>query len=343
MNEQRPDDWLKILTTLSAMRGAGAESTVQAHEQIGPRSRAALPMMHAALVSTAFVAVVGGLALFAGGVFRLLGWNLAPGQELAALVAFAGLVVAVTALVRYGLQVSEGAGQVFLVVFVVMFLGVATLSAALSAHEMGTWELGKLVLGAALVLGGLALGYNQVLDLVNPYWRRSPYETEISRLLPYILNLAGGEAPGVEERRATDYTVVANGRHVAGPRPAPERVTIDPEQGNDIWFGLYVTGLRDLSYRTIAMKPAPLLPFAERDRMGRPRQLRLRERTIRRLLERGARRGWWEAPGPGQVAELRLSRREIREEALRMWREVMGDAPPPDFWVNRAYVTERAL
>lgn len=80
-----------------------------------------------------------------------------------------------------------------------------------------------------------------------------------------------------------------------------------------------------------------------REARARGRVRRLRERTIRRLLERGAQRGWWEAPGPGQVAEWRLSRREIREDALRMWREVMGDAPVPDYWAGREYVVERAL
>ena len=344
MNQTPTDDpMLKLLTSFFALRQGGSESTIQEHEQISLRTRAALPLAHAALVIASFVMIVGGLMLAGVSVARVFGWHLEPGQALLAGVALAFLLLVVWEALPRVLSIGAGAPRMFFILFLVAFLGVAALNAAASLEPTFGWgEMAGLVLGAALALGGVALGYNQALSLLEPYWRQSPFERTVMRMLPALFGLSS-PPPAVEERRATDYTLRINGQHVAGPPPVaePARVTIDPEQGNDIWFALYAVGMRDLSYRTLAMQPAPLLPFEERDRMGRPRRLRLRERTIRRLLERGARRGWWEAPGPGQVAQFLMKRSEVRADALRMWREVMGDAPAPDYWAGRDYVTSR--
>lgn len=196
--EQKPQDdpMMRMLTTFLALRQGGAESTIQEHEQISARTRVGMPLLHAVLVSASFVMVIGGLGLFVGSVAGSMGWDVAPGQLLMVGLAVTGLGFGAWALVRNVLRLRWGIGQVVMTLFLVLFLGVAALGAAASMEAtFGWWELARMVLGAALVLGGATLFYNQSLDLVDPYWRQSPFERAILQMLPAMMGLTSSSAP----------------------------------------------------------------------------------------------------------------------------------------------------
>jgi len=200
MEQKQDDPTMRLLTAFLALRQGGGESTIQEHEQIGAWTRVVVPLAHAVLVSLAFVLVLGGMGLFLATVAGAMGWDVAPGQVLMAGIAMVVLAFATWGLVHFVLRLRWGIGQVVMALFLVLFLFVAAMSAATSAHA-DWWDLARMVFGAALVLGGATLFYNQALDLVDPYWRQSPFERAIMNLLPDLFG-AGAAATAPTETRS---------------------------------------------------------------------------------------------------------------------------------------------
>lgn len=197
MEQKNDDPMVRMVMAFQALRQGGGESTIQEHEQISMRTRVTMPLMHALLVSASFVMVIGGLGLFVGSAAGALGWDVAPGQVLIAGLTVVAIGVGVWALVRSVWRLRWGIGQVVMALFVALFVGVAALSAAASMEaRLGWWDLAWMVVGASLLLGGVALFYNQSLDLVVPYWRQSPFEKAIMELLPDLFGVPGQGAAG---------------------------------------------------------------------------------------------------------------------------------------------------
>ena len=176
MNEQRSGESTRdVLAAFMALKSGAGESTIQEHEQVSVRTRAGLPLAHAGLVSLSFVLISGGLGLAGLSVGRALGWDVELGQGALVGLALAMLAWAVWRLVIWLFHVTSGAPRVFFALFLLAFLVVAGLNAAASmSGNFGWWQMMGLVVGVALALGGVALGYNQGWSLFRPYWRQSP-------------------------------------------------------------------------------------------------------------------------------------------------------------------------
>ena len=315
------DRFMKLITAMAAMgqaAGGGAESQIHTQEQISVTTRFKLQVLHGAGLFLAFVGFVGGLFLFTLGLdwlfrfgweprFYLLAWTLAA---LAVLALSWGVE---RVLGRLGTEVVTVV-QAFIVLALLLFFGLAAGALALTTRERFGWQLLAMVVGAGLMLACPAFGYNQLMDLLNPYWRRSPYEQAVTGyLLPplsrFLDAMDGGAASG--EVREEDpswllrspsngqeqYGIVA--RPVAIQDPSTEdwadyegeeteRVRIRPRLGNLIWFVRYAAKLPDLTIDTLTAKPKPMLPFEEEGKDGKPRHRRLSPNMIRRLIARGS-------------------------------------------------------
>lgn len=369
------DRFMKLITAMAAMGQAatgGAESQIHTQEAITVRTRFTLQLAHGLGLFIAFIGSLGGLFLFTAGLdwlfelgwdarFYLMAWVLA-------LLLVAGVVTLYRrVMARFGEEVVPVV-QAFAVVAILLLLGLAVSSLLLTTRERFGWELAWMVVGAGLLLACPAFGYNQAMDLLNPYWRRSPYEQAITRhLLPPLADLLAGmdsgaatgevrqEDPRWNQRVGGKYGVVARPVDIRDPSAEDwdayeddeprELISIEPEAGNLIWFVRYAARLPDLTIDSLTLKGAsPMLPFEERGKDDRAKPRRLRRDMIRRLLARGSTSdevrvagviergmgagGFWHLRGQGATAEWAMEQDEAKQKAELMWREVYGDQLP---------------
>jgi len=371
VSEGGDDRFMRYITAMAALGQAssgGAESQIHTQEPISIKIRFTLQMLHGVGVFVAVLGTVGGLYLFTLGIDWLLrlGWD--PRFYLVAWILFLAAVASASALVQRAMRKLKldvvPVVQAFAVVGLLLFVGLAVSSLLVTTRERFGWQLVGMVVGGALLLACPAIGYNQMMDLLNPYWRRSPYEQAVTRyLLPPLaefLSSTDMERPGQvreedprwNQRNGSRYGVVARPVDIQHPSvqdwgdfedEEAELVTINAEAGNLIWFVLYAARALSLSIRDLTRHPAPILPFPED---GKER--RLRRDMIQRLLARGSTEdevvvnghherglgagGFWNQRGQGATAEWVVERSEAQRRALEMWREVYGDELPiPDY------------
>jgi len=370
------DRFMRYITAMAALGQAssgGAESQIHTQEPISIKIRFTLQMLHGVGVFIAVLGTVGGLYLFTLGIDWLLrlGWD--PRFYLIAWVLFLAAVASASALVQHVMRRLKldvvPVVQAFAVVGLLLFVGLAVSSLLVTTRERFGWQLVGMVSGGALLLACPAIGYNQMMDLLNPYWRRSPYEQAVTRyLLPPLAEFLSStdierpgevrtEDPRLLQRNGSQYGVVA--RPVAIQDPSiedwgefededEELVAINAEAGNLIWFVRYASRMLSLSIDDLTTKPAPMLPFPETGSDGKPKYRRLRKDMIRRLIARGSTedefmvdghsergmgaRGFWNLKGQGVKPEWAMERTDAQKKALEMWRVVYGDElPVPDY------------
>lgn len=361
MYRQQPEGderWMRTLSLISLLRGPGGhpESQIHTNETINWRTRVALPLFQAVVLTIAFCLFVGGIILFTGGIdYQLeLGWD--TGSYIAAWIVALIAAATISRIVYKLLPLADRIVQAVFVVFAMIIIGLGLVSLIFTTQNDG-WELFKLTFGAALVLAMLALIYNQARYLVEPYWPRSPFESAMAKsLFPLIAEAMQGdmsELPDVYERDPRYPIVRKNGRVITDEEddePVRKRVeTIAPEAGNLIWFGLWALGCKSLSINDLSTKPALELPWPEN---GKTQYLR--RKMIRILLARGstevstmvndervtglAENGWWDLRGQGATARWAGSKKRIRRQIEEMWADAMGSAPLPDPHTERQYV-----
>lgn len=182
---------LQMLAVLQTMRGVmgTAESQIHTQEQVRDRPRVAMVAW--------FNLIVGGLAAVGGLVLHVWGWIYATGADLALGTAGVGLclyllllfVLAAMLRRRFGWPVLQG---------YLWSLGFTWLAALLVLLAMAQIRYaGGLIavfVGLVVDLATVPFVYNQYKELVEPYWRRSPYEEAIQKkLFPGITMLLTGE------------------------------------------------------------------------------------------------------------------------------------------------------
>lgn len=353
----------QLILMLSQLRGGATESQIHTQEPVSVRLRFGLPALNALSVVGAFVGAFAGVFLMSWGLAFLLDLDWDPRTWLVAwlLLVIAAYVAAAGA--RRLLQGSVRIVQAFAATGVVLVMGLVVGSLLLTVRERFGLELASMVVGAGLVLGCVAWGYNQASELMRGYWRQSPFETAIiNEFLPLFAQMLGmknanalpdvrTEDPRYLQRRA-QYGVVAR-PVIQNGAPATEDemlvdeqlVAIDPEAGNLIWFVRFVARMPSLSIRDLTLRPAPLLPFQEDGR-----DKRLRRGMIRRLLVRGSTEeeavaiegeeerglgagGFWTLRGQGATPEWVVPPDEAKRRAGEMWDAVYdGTLPVPDYW-----------
>lgn len=314
------DKWMKWIAMMQAFRSVVSEPESQIHTQepISIKTRFGLQVLNSFAVLLSFVFFVLGAYLFGNGINAILNLGLDPGTYLALWISALIVIIIVVSIIKTLLKSSLKIVQSSTIVIVGLIGGLILFSFA-TGEDFNPLSMAGMVLGAGIMLASLALGYNQLSELINPYWRRSPYEQEITRqIFPMFSQLFRDMEQPEQKPREVDPAITfrANGKV---QRPVPpqhrpgwqdayvpgeeefitqdeqdwedeladleedEEITIKPETGNLIWFANYVTRCRSLSLNDLKINPAPLLPFEERGR-----QLYLRKMMIRRLLARGS-------------------------------------------------------
>jgi len=363
------DRFMRYITAMAALGQAssgGAESQIHTQEPISIKIRFTLQMLHGVGVFVAVLGTVGGLYLFTLGIDWLLrlGWD--PRFYLVAWILFLAAVASASALVQRAMRKLKldvvPVVQAFAVVGLLLFVGLAVSSLLVTTRERFGWQLVGMVVGGALLLACPAIGYNQMMDLLNPYWRRSPYEQAVTRyLLPPLaefLSSTDMERPGQvreedprwNQRNGSRYGVVARPVGIQDPSvqdwgdfedEEEEMVTINAEAGNLVWFVRFASRMMSLSIEDLTVKPAPMLPFPEMGNDGKPKYRRLRKDMIRRLIARGSTEdevvvdghhergmgagGFWNLRGQGAKPEWAMERTKAQKKALEMWRATYGD------------------
>lgn len=315
------DPLMRLIAVLAAMRqiGGQAESQIHTGEQVTPEVRAGMPLLQGLNLFASFVLFAVGLYLTAGGVGWLLdlGWD--AGTWLVVLLLAAAAVTGIAWAVNVRAQDASLATRVVVTAAVSVVAAFLFFFVVLALNgPLEFWQTFGMVVGAGLSLAALAVGYNQAMDLINPYWRRSPFESAIqNQLFPALGELLkGGQGQEPEDVHVEDprWVYRRNGKPAERPYPARpgwteaqvdgderleeedrerweqelgeksgELVTIDPKAGNLVWFGLFAARRPSLSLADLTLHPAPILPFDEDGR-----QLRLRRAMIRRLIARGS-------------------------------------------------------
>ena len=343
---------LAFIAALGQLRGGAIESQITTQEPVSIRTRVGLPLGNAGGFALGFCCTFLGLFMMSGSIGHLFDLDWDPRSWLFAWTGFVIVTWLVAAGVTRFLKKSLRIVQAFAAVAVMLVLGAAVGSLLLTAHERFGLELAGLVAGPAFVLGGAALAYNQAMDLISPYWRRSPFETDmVNEFFPIFRELLGvGQGQAEPAIRVVDnrYLVrrTRSGQVVMVDEDTDEDYeleTITPEQGNLIWFGRFAITCDGLSIAGLTVDPAPMLPFEEGGR-----QLYLRKTMIRRLLARGSTEnqvrvdgvlerglgpnGWWHLRGAGASAEWAKSRRDILADTERMWHDIYKRRVPiPEF------------
>lgn len=312
------DQFAKVLAFLGMMRQAATpESQIHTQEQVDPKVRSTLPRHQALNLFLSWVGFIGGVWLFSLGIDWLLNLDWDIGSFLLAWIVVAILVLAAVSAARVWISKQLRVVQSFVIVLATLLLFLAVGSVLLSAHErdttMRTWRMISMGMGTGLILASLAFGYNQALDLINPYWRQSPFERAMSdQLFPLFRHLL---MPGEPEKEADiidpRITYRRNGgtvaRAVDPPRTsgtweeadpleleaqqaewdaeieAQDETEIDAHAGNLIWFVSFAAGCKSLSISDLTIRPAPVLPFLESGK-----EARLRRSMIQRLIARGS-------------------------------------------------------
>lgn len=361
----KTDKWMQLLTALGMMRGVAGtpESQIHTQEQVNPRVRSVLPRQQALNVLLAWMAFAGGIYLLSGGIEWLLQLDWDPRSYLAAWIGLLGVAGAVSAAVTRWVSTQVRIVQAFAWVLGFLIVVLAIGSLLLTTRErFDFWRLAGMFLGAGLILASLELMYNQSLDLINPYWRQSPLEREMTRqIFPAIralLERADDDEvpvmdPRITYRRVVGQPVSQQEEEIDVRNDDEDRTEIDPEAGNLIWFVHFAAEMPGLSIADLTVRPAPQLPFLENGR-----GVRLRRAMIRRLLARGSTQervivdghseiglgdnGWWHLRGQGATAEWAVEKDVALRDAAEMWREAMGDSPVPNYWSKEEYAALRA-
>lgn len=401
------DPLYRLLGAISMLRqaaGGGPESQISTREDVNIVTRFQLAALNALALFMAFCLFMAGLYLTSSGIAWLLDLNMDPASYLLAWLVILLVAIGVNAGIRRLFQSAIRPVQSFAVVVALIVVGLALGSFALTVREhYDPVRLAGMVVGAGMMVAAPVWFYNQAMDLVQPYWRRSPYEDAIQReIFPAIRALLGMDK---EEEQAREVDPRFPFQQWSQPAYAPqplmhrpgwtdtyvpgEEVLYDEEQekwqellgdeeeeeeptvitaeaGNLVWFALYAARCRSLTHADLLIKPAPTLPFKEKDRRGRERELRLRKKVLRILLARGSTRetvsvdgqqvrglgknGWWHLRGQGAPPEWARRKGEnlgqckgrVVQEAVSMWESVMDDLPVPDYWDARQYENRKA-
>jgi len=359
---------MKLIAVIQTVKGLGgeAESQIRTQESVTVANRPVLGLAQGGVIVVCGLLLLGSLLLFTSTVERLMGFGLHVEDYMLVWTLAALAVLGISFLVRRAMAAEAHMVRVFVSVLLLMLLVVAVTAAFLTAVERPTWEVAKLGISLVFAFAALVLGYNQMKDLAQPYWRRSPLEDAVIRdVFPMLQGLLGAESVTGRDVsvRVTDPRFPVAGTlngaalaerfghsiadHVTKMVEADDELEevgiIDPAAGNLVWFVMHAVRCRNLKLESLALDPVPTLPFREDGK-----ELRLRQTMIRRLLARGstevikrvegyeergrASGGWWNLHGQGKTAKWIVPRERAIREVTEMWRLEMGDAPVPDYW-----------
>jgi len=339
----------------SSLRQAGGESTTQSKEQIGPLTRVGMMVAHALIMTFSLVWFAAGLWV----TTKTMGKVVGVGLEVSDYAIVWVTLLLIGAFIYGALQIADQAikARILVITTIVLLMLILSLLTAIARNGMGLLDGMALALGYGSILSSSALFYNQGRSITEGEWRESPFERQVSKLLPGMMGQGEGDGVTVilEVHKPDGY--VTQNRAISSQMPIPDETreeiegliqdgaeevrvkTIDPKIGNLIWFVHFAARQLDLIHGSLTMEPAPILPYKEKDTMGRWKEKRLRKPMIVKLLNRGEKYGYWEQGGPGKIAEWKVSRKGAMDDAANRWKEVMGDEPIPIYYSGADYVT----